>query len=68
MSALDEHIDTPARTSGYRYSPYAWAVAAERSLERSRRRRARFRRYQVGLCLVCAWLAVGLALAVWWLI
>ena len=52
--------------SGYRYSPHAWAVAAELSQRRADRRRRRLRRYQLALSSTV--LALGLAgWLVWWL-
>jgi len=50
-----------------RYSPEAWLVACELSQRRVDRRRRRFRRYQIGLSLVSAWLAVAIAVLAWWL-
>jgi len=49
------------------YSPEAWLTACELSQKRADRRRRRFRRYQVGLVLVSAWLAIAAAVLVWWL-
>ena len=67
MSALDEHIDTPARTSGYRYSPHAWAVACDRSQARADRRRRRLRRYAIALNVTVLVLALVALALVWWL-
>ena len=53
--------------NGYRYSPRAWAVAAERSQARSERRRRRLRRHQLALCTTWAALALGAAVLVLWL-
>lgn len=50
-----------------RYSPEAWLMACELSQRRADRRRRKFRRYQIGLSLVCAWLAIAAAVLVWWL-
>ena len=53
--------------SAYRYSPYAWAVACDRSQARADRRRRRLRRYAVALNLTVLGLALVAAVLVWWL-